>query len=86
MSLFSTIKKIFSAVLKKSSPNQAILNAVTELHAKKIIEIGLGDGSRILEILELAATESASISYTGIDLFDAASKSSPFFPFLVPAS
>ena len=58
--------------LSKPASDRLLYRCTTRSKAKKIVEMGLGNGQRAGRLIALAALqhETSQISYTGIDLFE----------------
>lgn len=57
--------------LSQPASDRAVYRAVRREGAKKILEIGLGTGTRSLRIIEVASRGDSTTEYIGIDLYEA---------------
>lgn len=67
------------SMLSKPASDRALYKAIKKNKFRSIIEIGMGDGQRALNMIRTAKRFSLtpSIRYTGVDLFDARENGSP---------
>ena len=72
MKPLSTTRFLQWTLLSKPASDRAIFQKIKKLHARSIVEIGLGDGVRAERIVQVAQKFGAgqTVKYTGIDLFD----------------
>jgi hypothetical protein len=66
------LKSFFLSRFAKPTGDRGLDRVVRSGTARRIVEIGIGDGQRAKQILQLAVKLSAGkpVSYTGIDLFE----------------
>ncbi len=72
MSLGSRLKALWSACFSPPTPDRALFSALAQRPLRRILEIGLGDGSRALQIIKLARKRrrGAEVHYIGVDQFE----------------
>ena len=77
LSILSHIRLIYSCHFSKPPFNRAVYQAIRRCHARKIVEIGIGEGQRTMRMIEVArlASPQQCVHYVGIDQFEGRSKS-----------
>jgi hypothetical protein len=72
LSIISQLRLFYFRYLSKPVADRPIYRAIGRLKAKKIVELGIGDGRRALRMIEVARRASASsdVHYVGMDLFE----------------
>jgi hypothetical protein len=72
VSLGSRLKAIWSACFPQPTADRALFCALKQRPLRRILEIGLGDGSRALQIIKHARKRRrhADVHYIGVDLFE----------------
>ena len=72
MSLGSRLKALWSACFTQPTPDRALYSALSQRPLRRVLEIGLGDGSRALQIIKQAKKRrrAAEVHYIGVDLFE----------------
>jgi hypothetical protein len=72
VSLGSRLKALWSACFTQPTPDRALYSALAQRPLRRILEIGLGDGSRALQIIKQARKRrrGAEVHYIGVDLFE----------------
>lgn len=72
MKPISKIKYMQLSMVSKPAADRAIYRAIRKYKVRSIVEIGLGDGARASNMIQVAQrfAESKTVRYTGIDLFD----------------
>jgi len=73
LSIFKTAKSLYLCYFSKPAAYRAIYRAIRRGDACKIVELGIGTGSRALRMIEVALSHvpREDVQYTGIDLFEA---------------
>lgn len=68
----SLLKALWLSYLSQPATDRLIYRTVRKLKVRKILEIGIGDGQRALNLIGLAQRyqPAAKIHYVGIDLFE----------------
>ncbi|MBN1395786.1 MAG: hypothetical protein JW959_12255 [Pirellulales bacterium] len=72
MSLIARFRLLYSCYFSKPSADRPIYRAVHRLRARKIVELGIGDGSRALRMIAVARLVSPGriVNYIGLDRFE----------------
>ena len=72
MTLFNRLKIAYLCWLSKPSPNRLIYRAICHHAVQKIVELGIGDGSRALHMIEMVRQHApgVEIHYVGMDPFE----------------
>jgi hypothetical protein len=70
--IFNRLRLFCLGYLSKPSGDRPVYRAIRRCQAKKIVEIGVGDGRRALRMIEVACRTSpqANIHYVGMDPFE----------------
>lgn len=73
MSIFSAAKIFYLCHLSKPAGDRSIYRLLHQGDIRRILELGIGTGTRAMQMIEVAATQipRAEIQYTGMDLFEA---------------
>lgn len=66
-------KRLYLSYFSQPASDRGLYRLLGKGQVSKILELGIGDGTRTLRMLELAAHRQppAAVSYTGVDLFEA---------------
>jgi hypothetical protein len=77
LSIFSQLRLLYLCYFSKPIADRPVYRAIRRRRARKIVELGVGDGHRALRLIEVArrASSSADILYVGMDLFEGRSQS-----------
>lgn len=68
----SYLKSLYLCFCARGRADRAVYRRLLRLKPSRIVEIGLGDGSRAVDMIELAHRQRTSpVHYCGIDLFEA---------------
>ena len=69
-------RRLYFAYFSQPACDRVIYRLLSKRRISKILQLGIGDGTRTLRMLELAAhgQEPTAISFTGVDLFEARSE------------
>ena len=75
MSVIEFFKNTYLLHFSKPAENRPVYRTLLNQKPTRIVELGLGDGQRTIQMLQKASRLSpeATIKYTGIDLFEARS-------------
>lgn len=70
--LFNSVRLFYLAYLSKPVGNRVIYRSIVRGRAKRVLEIGLGQGVRACRMIETMqrASHEQPVSYCGIDLFE----------------
>lgn len=78
MKPLSTLQYLHLCLLAKPACNRKLMQLIKKEQFKSFLEIGLGDGTRCLDMLRVADKYSdRPVRYTGVDLFDARDTGEP---------
>lgn len=72
MSIISRVRLFYLCYFSKPIADRPIYRAIRRLRPKKIVELGIGDASRAVRMIEVAqrAASQLDIHYVGMDLFE----------------
>jgi len=72
LSIFRVLRTFYLCHLSKPAEDRPIYRAIRRSHARKMVELGIGDGRRALRMIEIArqASDGQKIHYVGIDPFE----------------
>ena len=72
MSIFNRLRSICRSCFTKPTAASPIFDAIRDHHVRKIVELGIGDGQRALQMIAIArkASPESEIRYVGLDLFE----------------
>jgi len=72
LSIFSRIRQTYLCYFSKPQVNRPVYRAIRRIHAKNILELGVGDGRRALRLIEVAknASPGQEVRYIGLDRFE----------------
>jgi len=73
LSIFSHLRLLYLCYFSKPIEDRPVYRAIRRHHARKIVEVGVGDGHRAVRMIEVAhwASPSFDIHYVGMDPFEA---------------
>ncbi|HUY93384.1 MAG TPA: hypothetical protein VMV10_31950 [Pirellulales bacterium] len=68
-------RRLYFSYLSQPSGDRVVYRQLSKRRVSKILELGIGEGTRSLRMLELAThgQPPAAVSYTGVDLFESRS-------------
>ena len=74
MSMINRLQRLYWVYFSKPKSSRILYRAVRDLRATRIVEFGVADPKRSLQLIKMAVgmhQGTAQVSYTAIDLFDA---------------
>ena len=73
MPITSRLRLLYFCYFSKPAFDRPIYRAIRRSHARKIVEVGVGDGHRAVRMIEVAhrASPSLDVHYVGMDPFEA---------------
>jgi hypothetical protein len=74
MSMINRLQRLYWVYFSKPKSSRILYRAIRDLRATKIVEFGIADPERSLQLIKMAVgmhQGTAQVSYTAIDLFDA---------------
>ena len=77
MSIINQLRLLYLCYFSKPIADRPVYRAIRRHRARKIVELGVGDGRRAMRLIEVArrASPSTDILYVGMDLFEGRSGS-----------
>jgi hypothetical protein len=77
VSILSRLRSLYFHHISTPAPDRPVCQAIQVSKARKIVELGVGDGQRALRMIEAArlASPNQEICYIGMDLFEGRSES-----------
>jgi hypothetical protein len=72
LSIFSQLRLLYLCYFSKPPADRPLYRAIRRQSARKIVELGVGDGCRALRMIEVARRTSSTtgLHYVGMDLFE----------------
>jgi hypothetical protein len=76
LSILNKIRLFHSCFLSKPDSGRAVYQAIRRNRARKIVELGVGDGQRSLRLIQVAklASPGEEVHYVGVDPFEGRSE------------
>ncbi len=72
MSIISQLRSLYLCYFSKPFADRLVYRAIRRHDARKIVELGIGDGNRAIRMIDIARRTSkpSDVHYVGIDLFE----------------